>query len=47
MLQAAGLDVLPQEPLIKEEAEMFRIGASEDEYDLRALVAKSCAVAVS
>ena len=38
-LQAAGLDVLPQEPLIKEEAEMFRIGASEDEYDLRALVA--------
>lgn len=38
-LRAAGLDVLPQEPLIKEEAEIFRTDASEEDHDLRALVA--------
>ena len=38
-LRAAGLDVLPQEPLIKEEAEIFRIDAPADDHDLKALVA--------
>ncbi len=37
-LRAAGLDVLPQEPVIREEAQVFRVGARND-YDLRALVA--------
>lgn len=37
-LKAAGLDVLPQEPLIREEAQIFR-AASTEGYDLRALVA--------
>lgn len=38
-LRAAGLDVLPQEPLIKEEAEIFRADGPADDHDLRALVA--------
>ncbi|GIK83276.1 MAG: lactate dehydrogenase [Alphaproteobacteria bacterium] len=38
-LRAAGLDVLPQEPLIREEAEIFRADVSPDGYDLKALVA--------
>ena len=38
-LRAAGLDVLPQEPLIREEAEIFRTDASPDGYDLKTLVA--------
>jgi D-lactate dehydrogenase len=37
-LRAAGLDVLPQEPLIREEAQIFR-AATTDGYDLKALVA--------
>ncbi|MGE3702546.1 MAG: hydroxyacid dehydrogenase [Hyphomicrobiaceae bacterium] len=37
-LRAAGLDVLPQEPLVREEAQIFR-EASTDGYDLKALVA--------
>lgn len=37
-LKAAGLDVLPEEPLIREEAQIFR-APSTDGYDLRALVA--------
>jgi len=37
-LKAAGLDVLPQEPLIREEAQIFRGGSTEG-YDLEALVA--------
>lgn len=37
-LRAAGLDVLPQEPLIREEAEIFR-GAWSEGHDLKALVA--------
>ena len=37
-VRAAGLDVLPQEPLVREEAQIFR-GASSDGYDLKALVA--------
>ena len=37
-LRAAGLDVLPQEPLIREEAQIFR-AASTEGYDLKALVA--------
>lgn len=37
-LRAAGLDVLPQEPLVREEAQIFR-DASTDGYDLKALVA--------
>jgi D-lactate dehydrogenase len=37
-LRAAGLDVLPQEPLIREEAQIFR-AASADGFDLKALVA--------
>lgn len=37
-VRAAGLDVLPQEPLIREEAQIFR-EASTDGYDLKALVA--------
>lgn len=38
-LRAAGLDVLPQEPLIREEAEIFRQQRSLDAPDLKALVA--------
>lgn len=38
-LRAAGLDVLPEEPVIREEAQIFRVGAPQDGYDLRALVA--------
>ncbi len=37
-LRAAGLDVLPQEPLIREEAQIFRDAWSEG-HDLKALVA--------
>ncbi|MBY0512002.1 MAG: hydroxyacid dehydrogenase [Rhodospirillaceae bacterium] len=37
-IRGAGLDVLPQEPLIREEAEIFR-GPASTEYDLKALVA--------
>ncbi|WP_029030684.1 hydroxyacid dehydrogenase [Salinarimonas rosea] len=37
-LRAAGLDVLPEEPLIREEAQIFRQG-STDGLDLKALVA--------
>ena len=38
-LRAAGLDVLPQEPAIREEAEIFRTSVSASEADLKALVA--------
>jgi D-lactate dehydrogenase len=38
-LGAAGLDVLPQEPLIREEAQIFRSPSSPESYDLEALVA--------
>lgn len=38
-LRGAGLDVLPQEPLIREEAEVFRDEGSPGNYDLEALVA--------
>ncbi|MBN9072099.1 MAG: hydroxyacid dehydrogenase [Rhizobiales bacterium] len=38
-LRAAGLDVLPQEPLIREEAEIFRQDKTVDASDLKALVA--------
>ncbi|ESR27440.1 hydroxyacid dehydrogenase [Lutibaculum baratangense] len=38
-LGAAGLDVLPEEPLIREEAEIFRTDGPSQERNLRALVA--------
>lgn len=38
-LAGAALDVLPEEPLIREEAAIFRAGAEEKPYDLKALVA--------
>jgi D-lactate dehydrogenase len=38
-LRAAGLDVLPQEPVLREEAQIFRTTAAPDSYDLKALVA--------
>jgi len=38
-LKAAGLDVLPEEPLIREEAEVFRDDGAPGKYDLKALVA--------
>lgn len=38
-LAGAGLDVLPEEPLIREEATIFRAGAPDRPYDLKALVA--------
>jgi D-lactate dehydrogenase len=38
-LAGAGLDVLPQEPLIREEAEIFRAGRADQGPDYRALVA--------
>ena len=37
-IRGAGLDVLPQEPLIREEAQIFR-QESSDGYDLKSLVA--------
>lgn len=37
-LAAAGLDVLPEEPLIREEAQIFRVGGQQP-HDLQALVA--------
>lgn len=37
-IRGAGLDVLPEEPLIREEAEIFR-APTGTEYDLKALVA--------
>lgn len=36
---AAGLDVLPEEPLLRDEAEVFRMDAEAAQPDLRALVA--------
>ncbi len=38
-LAGAALDVLPEEPLIREEAAIFRAGAADKPYDLKALVA--------
>lgn len=38
-LRAAGLDVLPEEPVVREEAQIFRADAPQEGYDLRALVA--------
>lgn len=38
-LGGAALDVLPEEPLIREEAAIFRSGMSEKPHDLKALVA--------
>lgn len=38
-LRAAGLDVLPDEPLIREEAQIFRSDAPSAEKDLKGLVA--------
>jgi D-lactate dehydrogenase len=38
-IAAAGLDVLPHEPLIREEAQIFRADAPASQYDLKALVA--------
>jgi D-lactate dehydrogenase len=38
-LRAAGLDVLPAEPLIREEAEIFRNDRRNSDTDLRALLA--------
>ena len=38
-LKAAGLDVLPYEPAIRDEAEIFRERAAPPAYDLKALVA--------
>lgn len=38
-LRGAGLDVLPQEPLIREEAEIFRMDRPIEASDLKALVA--------
>jgi D-lactate dehydrogenase len=38
-LRGAGLDVLPQEPLIREEAAIFHQGAVRDAADFKALVA--------
>jgi D-lactate dehydrogenase len=38
-LRAAGLDVLPHEPAIRDEAEIFRERATPPAYDLMALVA--------
>jgi len=40
-LRGAGLDVLPQEPLIREEAAIFHEGASTDAEDFKALVANN------
>jgi D-lactate dehydrogenase len=38
-LRAVGLDVLPDEPLIREEAQIFRAGQEDKAFDLRTLVA--------
>jgi len=38
-LRGVGLDVLPQEPLIREEAAIFHQGATRDADDFKALVA--------
>jgi D-lactate dehydrogenase len=38
-LRGAGLDVLPQEPLIREEAAFFHQQAIRDAEDFKALVA--------
>lgn len=38
-LRAVGLDILPQEPLIREEAEIFRQDRAVDASDFKALVA--------
>jgi len=40
-LRGAGLDVLPQEPLIREEAAIFHEGATTDAEDFKALVANN------
>lgn len=41
-LRAAGLDVLPQEPLLRDEAEVFRLDrGSEPEPELRSLLASN------
>jgi D-lactate dehydrogenase len=40
-LRAAGLDVLPQEPLLREEAAIFHEGAVTDAEDFKALVANN------
>lgn len=38
-LRGAGLDVLPDEPLVREEAQIFRIGQEDKAFDLRTLAA--------
>ena len=38
-LRAAGLDVLPAEPLVRDEAEIFRAERKDSDVDLRALLA--------
>jgi D-lactate dehydrogenase len=38
-LRAAGLDVLPEEPAIREEAQIFHASAPQEGYDLKALIA--------
>jgi D-lactate dehydrogenase len=38
-LRAAGLDVLPQEPLLRDEAEIFRVQEPATAPDLRVLLA--------
>lgn len=38
-LRAVGLDVLPDEPLIREESQIFRAGQEDKTFDLRTLVA--------
>lgn len=38
-LRGVGLDVLPEEPLIREEAQIFRTGQDDAAFDLRTLVA--------
>lgn len=40
-LRAAGLDVLPQEPLLRDEAAIFHEGAVTDAEDFKALVANN------
>lgn len=38
-IRGAGLDVLPEEPLVREEAQIFRAGQKDKTFDLRTLVA--------
>lgn len=38
-LRGVGLDVLPDEPLIREEAQIFRVGQEDKSFDLRTLAA--------